>query len=162
MEQHLEFCYRFSCVSPDWTLLLCWELDWIFGHTIGESVRGYASKRPRQADVCKRISLEETFHHYTTKKLLWRFHMERKHASPVGHWNWPVEVTHKHGLRCGEMTFVGGQMDLDSNGNVQNPGNLWIQLDKVVHHIDTVLRDLGGDLDDVVKIVMHKIANRAK
>ena len=37
--------------------------------------------------------------------------MEKRHAWPDGHWSWPIDVTHKHGVRCGEMIWVGGQVD---------------------------------------------------
>ena len=35
--------------------------------------------------------------------------MKKRHCWPQGHWNWPINVTHKHGVRCGEMIWVGGQ-----------------------------------------------------
>ena len=31
--------------------------------------------------------------------------MKRRHVWPEGHWAWPIEVSHKHGLRCGQMIW---------------------------------------------------------
>ena len=50
--------------------------------------------------------------------------MEKRHVWPEGHWNWPIDVTHKHGVRCGEMMWVGGQVDLTPEGVVCNPDDL--------------------------------------
>ena len=47
---------------------------------------------------------------------------QRQHSWPEDHWDWPIHVTHKHGLRCGEMIYFGGQVDLDPHGNVCQPG----------------------------------------
>ncbi len=76
----------------------------------------------------------------------------RTHSWPKGHWNWPIKVTHKHGLRDGEMIHVGGQVDLDPVGNVLHQGNLAAQTKAVVGHIGKVLGELGADLADVVKL----------
>jgi enamine deaminase RidA (YjgF/YER057c/UK114 family) len=80
--------------------------------------------------------------------------MTRKYVWPEGHWNWPIPVTHKHGLRCGEMLFVGGQIDVTPAGEVLHKGDLAAQTQAAVDHIETVLGALGADLDDVVKLVM--------
>lgn len=79
--------------------------------------------------------------------------MTRTHSWPEGHWDWPIHVSHKHGIRCGEMLFVGGQVDLDSRGNVLHAGDLATQTAAVMGHIDKVLRGLGADLGDVVKLI---------
>jgi enamine deaminase RidA (YjgF/YER057c/UK114 family) len=76
----------------------------------------------------------------------------RTYSWPEGHWNWPIRVTHKHGVRCGQMIFLGGQVDLDGSGNVLHPGDLLAQIDKVMGHIETILVDLGASLSDLVKL----------
>ncbi len=78
--------------------------------------------------------------------------MEKQHAWPEGHWDWPIKVTHKHGLRCGPMIFLGGQVDLDSSGIVLDEGDLPAQIRAVMRHIDSVLTDLGVFLSDLVKL----------
>src|SRR5260370_335639 len=55
--------------------------------------------------------------------------LARSHVWPEGHWSWPIKVTHKHGLRCGEMIFVGGQVALDPDGRVLAPNDLAAQID---------------------------------
>jgi enamine deaminase RidA (YjgF/YER057c/UK114 family) len=79
--------------------------------------------------------------------------LKRMHAWPQGHWNWPIPVSHKHGLKCGEMIFVGGQVDLDSKGTVLHPGDLPTQTDAVMRNIADVLAELGADMGDLVKLV---------
>jgi enamine deaminase RidA (YjgF/YER057c/UK114 family) len=76
----------------------------------------------------------------------------RRYSWPEGHWDWPIKVTHKHGLRCGDMMFVGGQVDLDSTGTVLHPGDRATQVRAAIGHIDTVLCDLGANLTHLVKL----------
>jgi enamine deaminase RidA (YjgF/YER057c/UK114 family) len=79
--------------------------------------------------------------------------LTRTHSWPEGHWDWPIHISHKHGIRCGDMIFVGGQVDLDSRGTVLHAGNLATQTAAVMANIDKVLRELGADLGDVVKLI---------
>ena len=76
--------------------------------------------------------------------------MKKRHCWPQGHWNWPINVTHKHGVRCGEMIWVGGQVDLTPEGVVLNQGDLQTQTANVMSHFDTVLQGLDCDLQDLV------------
>ena len=79
--------------------------------------------------------------------------MEKRHVWPEGHWNWPIDVTHKHGVRCGEMIWVGGQVDLTPEGVVCNPGDLAAQTRSVMAHFARVLEELDCDLRDLV--ILH-------
>lgn len=83
--------------------------------------------------------------------------MEKQHVWPQGHWAWPIDVTHKHGVRCGDMFWVGGQVDLDASGVVQNPYDLHTQTENAVVHFQTVLNHLGADLDDLVKLLVFYV-----
>ena len=76
--------------------------------------------------------------------------MKKQHAWPNGHWNWPITVTHKHGVRCGEMIWVGGQVNLTPSGEVLNQGNLESQTAEVIKNFDAVLGELNCDLNDIV------------
>jgi enamine deaminase RidA (YjgF/YER057c/UK114 family) len=78
--------------------------------------------------------------------------MERIHASPPGHWNWRIPVTHRHGARHGRLMFVGGQSDLDAQGRVNHPGELEAQADVCMGHVARVVEHLGGRAEDVVKL----------
>ncbi|MFO0990611.1 MAG: RidA family protein [Hyphomicrobiales bacterium] len=79
--------------------------------------------------------------------------MEKQHAWPEGHWDWPIKVSHKHGVRSGEMMWVGGQVDLSSSGEVRHAGDMAKQIPHCIESFDRVLRDLGGDLTDLVKLL---------
>ena len=79
--------------------------------------------------------------------------MEKRHAWPDGHWSWPIDVTHKHGVRCGEMIWVGGQVDLTPEGVVCNPGDLAAQTRSAIVHFARVLDELDCDLEDLVTLL---------
>lgn len=83
--------------------------------------------------------------------------MKRDHAWPEGHWDWPIHVSHKHGLRAGPMIFIGGQVNLDSKGTVLNPGDLDRQTDAVMENIRIVLAEFGADMGDLVKLVAYYV-----
>ena len=83
--------------------------------------------------------------------------MTRTHSWPDGHWNWPIPVTHKHGVRHGDLCFVGGQVDLDPDGNVLHAGDVAAQMPVVIAALGRVLDDLGSGLSDLVKIVVYHV-----
>ena len=80
---------------------------------------------------------------------------ERRYSWPDGHWNWPVQLTHQHGVRCGQMIFTGGQVDLTPEGAVRNKGDLTAQTSGAMAYLRRVLEDLGGDFDDLVRLVVY-------
>jgi enamine deaminase RidA (YjgF/YER057c/UK114 family) len=79
--------------------------------------------------------------------------LQRQHAWPEGHWSWPVHVSHKHGVRSGQMIWVGGQVDLTSEGKVNNPDDLPRQVENSMRYFARVLEDLRCDLTDLVKLL---------
>jgi len=80
----------------------------------------------------------------------------RQHVSPAGHWNWRIPVTHRHGTRHDRLMFVGGQCDLDAEGNVLHAGDLAKQTDACMRHVRRVIETLGGRFEDLVKLnVFH-------
>ena len=84
----------------------------------------------------------------------------RRYTWPDGHWDWPIHVTHKHGVRCGEMIFFGGQVDLDSAGNVRNPGDLTAQTRAAMEYIRVILAELDADMADLVKLICFYVHKR--
>ncbi len=78
--------------------------------------------------------------------------MEKKHVWPESHWNWPISITHKHGVKCGDMIHVGGQVDLTPEGEVRHPGDLQRQTEEVMRYLGRVLEDLGADFADLVRL----------
>jgi len=83
--------------------------------------------------------------------------VSRSHSWPDEHWNWPIPVTHKHGLRHGNLCFVGGQVDLSPEGVVRHHGDLDAQLPVVIGHLRRVLDGLGVTLAALVKIVVFYV-----
>jgi len=79
--------------------------------------------------------------------------VQRRYAWPDGHWSWPIGITHKHGVRCGQMIWIGGQVDLSASGEVRNPGDLQAQIPHVVRHIGRVLDELDASEADLVKLL---------
>ena len=79
--------------------------------------------------------------------------MQKLHAWPEGHWNWPINISHKHGVRRGNMIWVGGQVSLDRQGRAVHPGNLGAQIRQAMAHARTILNELGADYADVCKVL---------
>lgn len=78
--------------------------------------------------------------------------MEKRHAWPKDHWNWPIKVSHKHGVRCGDMLWVGGQVDLTPEGQVRNPGSVPMQARHAMENLTRVLAELDAQPQDLVKL----------
>src|SRR4029450_1399467 len=79
--------------------------------------------------------------------------MRKHYAWPQGHWAWPIKVTHKHGVRCGQMIWVGGQVDLTSSGEVRHANDLGAQVRSCMTYFDRVLQALDTSLVDLVKLL---------
>jgi enamine deaminase RidA (YjgF/YER057c/UK114 family) len=78
--------------------------------------------------------------------------LPRRHAWPEGHWDWPIHLPYKHGLKCGSRIFVGGQVALDPQANVLAPDDLVEQTKIGMENIRKVLAVFGATLDDVTKV----------
>jgi enamine deaminase RidA (YjgF/YER057c/UK114 family) len=78
---------------------------------------------------------------------------QRRYAWPAGHWDWYQHLAFKHGIGVGELAFVGGQVDKSPAGDPLHAYDLATQTAVVIGHIDTVLREFGAGLADVVKLV---------
>ncbi len=57
------------------------------------------------------------------------------------------------------MIFTGGQVDLDPQGSVRNPGNLKSQCTGVLEYLDVLLKELGADFEDVVKFIAYFVGD---
>ena len=77
--------------------------------------------------------------------------LARQHFWPEGHWDWPIHLPYKHGLRCGSKIFVGGQVSLDPQGQVIDPGRMGPQTARAMNNIGRVLAGFDADFSDVVK-----------
>lgn len=80
--------------------------------------------------------------------------MKRTYVWPENHWHWQEPVTHKHGLRDGEMIFVGGQVDMDKACEIRHPNDLWGQAEGALDNVEIVLEGCGADFNDIVKLTV--------
>lgn len=78
--------------------------------------------------------------------------MERRHATPQGHWGMPVEIPYPMGLHCGDTLYTCGQCDFDRAGKVLNPGDLEAQTAAVIEHLGRVLAELDAGFEDVTRL----------
>ncbi|MDY0881641.1 RidA family protein [Dongia soli] len=78
--------------------------------------------------------------------------LPRRHVWPESLWDWTVHLPYRHGLKCHDMIFLGGQVSLDKQGRAVDLGNMRRQASQAMTHIGTILRELGADFSDVCKI----------
>jgi len=57
-----------------------------------------------------------------------------------------------HGLRCGQHAWVGGQSARDQQDSPQFPGDAERQTPVIMQAVQSVLEELGLDIDDTVKV----------
>ncbi|MGB0507365.1 MAG: RidA family protein [Pikeienuella sp.] len=79
----------------------------------------------------------------------------RRYSFPNGHWNWPVQLTHHHAVRAGDLIFTGGQVDLTPEGVVRNIGDLHSQTANSMQYMAELMADLDVSLSDLVKLVVY-------
>lgn len=85
--------------------------------------------------------------------------MKQSHAAPEGHWTWPFSVTHRQAVRCGEMIWASGQMDLDAASRIVHGGDLPRQAADAIANLQHVLSEFGSDLADIVKLLCFYVNN---
>jgi enamine deaminase RidA (YjgF/YER057c/UK114 family) len=79
--------------------------------------------------------------------------VNRQYAWPEGHWDWPVHLPYRHGVKAaGQMIFLGGQVAMDPHGNVLHKFDLAAQTQAAMENIVAVLGEFGASMQDVVKI----------
>jgi 2-iminobutanoate/2-iminopropanoate deaminase len=71
---------------------------------------------------------------------------------PANHWDWSIPVPLSQGWRVGNLLFVGGQVSMDSSGNVVGPGDIEVQTRTVFQYITNILHEAGADWKHVVKL----------
>ncbi len=78
--------------------------------------------------------------------------LPRVHVWPDGHWDWPVHLPYRHGVRCGDMVFLGDQVPLAHDASVKHIGDQVGQTNMAMDYIGRVLGELGLGFDHVVKM----------
>ncbi|MBX2870091.1 MAG: hypothetical protein KTR18_15530 [Acidiferrobacterales bacterium] len=71
---------------------------------------------------------------------------------PTDHWDWPVHLPYRHGLRVGDLVFLGGQVSLTAASEIIDPANMQAQTHTAMQNIQKVLAELGLDFAHLVKI----------
>jgi enamine deaminase RidA (YjgF/YER057c/UK114 family) len=75
----------------------------------------------------------------------------REVLSPPGHWNWKTKRPFSHGLKVGDMIFVGAQRPLDRRGDLLGIGDIEAQTDEAFRNLDTMLRAGGGGNNNLMR-----------
>ncbi|MDH3762555.1 MAG: RidA family protein [Gammaproteobacteria bacterium] len=88
--------------------------------------------------------------------------LPRESAWPTGHWDWPVHLPYRHGLKVGDLVFLGGQVSLTSEGAVIDPGEVKPQTETAMINIQKVLAELGLDFEHMVKINAFYVGTRGE
>jgi enamine deaminase RidA (YjgF/YER057c/UK114 family) len=78
--------------------------------------------------------------------------IDKRHCWPEGHWDWPILLPFKHGLRCRNLVFVGGQVSMDADANIIDPGEMETQTRTSMDNIGKVLAGFGLDHSAIVKL----------
>ena len=78
--------------------------------------------------------------------------MARSYVWPDNHWDWPVHLPYRHGIRCGDLVFLGGQVPLNQDASVAYKGDMAAQTELSMEYIRRVLHEFGLDFTHVVRI----------
>ena len=78
--------------------------------------------------------------------------IEKQFSWPHNHWDWPIHLPFKHGLKCRDLIFTGGQVSMDRRANVLDHNDMPRQTHASMRNIVAVLKEFDVDLADVVKL----------
>jgi enamine deaminase RidA (YjgF/YER057c/UK114 family) len=78
--------------------------------------------------------------------------LHRQGVWPTGHWDWPVHLPYRHGLKVGDLVFIGGQVSLGVDGSVIDPGDIEAQTHTAMNNIQRVLKEFNLDFKHLVKV----------
>jgi enamine deaminase RidA (YjgF/YER057c/UK114 family) len=78
--------------------------------------------------------------------------LPRSHVWPDNHWDWPVHLPYRHGIRCGDLIFLGGQVPLNPDASVAHKGDLVAQTNMAMEYIRRVLAEMHLGFKHVLRI----------
>jgi enamine deaminase RidA (YjgF/YER057c/UK114 family) len=78
--------------------------------------------------------------------------LPRTHVWPDNHWDWTVHLPYRHGVRCGDLVFLGGQVPLAPDAAVLASGDMVAQTRIAMDYIGRILSELGMGFGHVVKV----------
>lgn len=61
----------------------------------------------------------------------------------------------------GRVLFLAGQTGMDATGKIANPFDLIDQFRKTLENMQTILREAGGSMTDIVKLTIYVTDKRA-
>ena len=54
----------------------------------------------------------------------------------------------------GKTIYISGHVSLDAEGNVVGEGDIRLQTETVLEHVKTVVEEVGGSMEDIVKVTV--------
>jgi len=78
--------------------------------------------------------------------------MLRIHVWPDNHWDWTAHLPYRHGIQCGDLVFLGGQVPLNPDASVACIGDAAAQTGMAMEYIRRILDDLGMDFENVLRL----------
>ena len=88
--------------------------------------------------------------------------MKRHTASPQGQWAEFGGSTQSQAVRCGEMVFVSGQMDIDEAGTPIHPGDLAAEMQGAANRLASALGEVGLGLGHVTKLLCVYVSDGSR
>ena len=64
-------------------------------------------------------------------------------------------VGYSHVAKAGDTVYVAGQIALDTSGDLVGKGDIEGQTQQVYANLQAILEELGGSLDDIVKLTTY-------
>ena len=64
-------------------------------------------------------------------------------------------VGYSHVAKAGDTFYIAGQIALDAGGNLVGEGDIEAQTHQVYANLQSILQELGGSLDDIVKLTTY-------
>ena len=80
--------------------------------------------------------------------------MARKVIQPVSVHS-TAGVGYSHVAKAGDTVYIAGQIALDADGNLVGKGDAEAQTHQVYANLQAILEELGGSLEDIVKLTTY-------
>jgi reactive intermediate/imine deaminase len=64
-------------------------------------------------------------------------------------------VGYSHVAKAGDTVYIAGQIALDADGNLVGKGDAEAQTHQVYANLQAILEELGGSLEDIVKLTTY-------
>ena len=64
-------------------------------------------------------------------------------------------VGYSHVAKAGNTVYIAGQIALDGEGHLVGKGDIETQTHRVYTNLQAILKELGGSLDDIVKMTTY-------